>query len=153
MADGWSNNWEDYEVVSQTPLGKGKKAEVFRGRTPSYPKDVALKVIRKANLKKSEESFIFNDKGDSLGKIQVTESFPGKFHFKRTDWPNKNINFILDPGSYEIRLSGKQLGTVILKGSLKKLDDDRKYEFEVSEAWKLGKDEKRTSIPIEILNP
>lgn len=104
-------------------------------------------------IKEPEESFIFSEKGDSLGKIKIVESSAGEFVFIRTNWPNKNRNFILEPGTYEIRLSQKQTGTIILKGSIEALEKEQNYKFKISEAWELDKDEKRNPIPIDNLNP
>ena len=104
-------------------------------------------------IKDPQESFLFNKKGDSLGKIQMLESTPGKLQFKRTNWPNQNRNFTLETGAYEIRLSQEQSGTLILKGNVIRLEEDKKYEFKITEAWELDKGEKRNPIPIEDLNP
>jgi hypothetical protein len=104
-------------------------------------------------IKEPEESFIFSEKGDSLGKIKIIESSAGKFVFIRTNWPNKNRNFILEPGTYEIRLSKKETGTIILKGTVEALEKEQNYKFKISEAWELDKDEKRNPIPIDNLNP
>jgi len=104
-------------------------------------------------IKEPEESFIFSEKGDSLGKIKIIESSAGKFVFIRTNWPNKNRNFILEPGTYEIRLSKKETGTIILKGTVEALEKEQNYKFKISEAWELDKDEKRNPVPIENLNP
>ena len=104
-------------------------------------------------FKEPEESFIFSEKGDSLGKIKLVESSVGEFVFKRTNWPNKNRSFLLLPGIYEIRLSQKQTGTIILEGFVEALEKEKKYKFKISEAWELDKDEKRNPVPIENLNP
>jgi len=104
-------------------------------------------------IKEPEESFIFSEKGDSLGKIKIIESSAGKFVFIRTNWPNKNRNFILEPGTYEIRLSKKETGTIILKGTVEALEKEQNYKFKISEAWELDKDEKRNPVPIYNLNP
>ena len=104
-------------------------------------------------FKEPEESFIFSEKGDSLGKIKLVESSAGGLVFKRTNWPNKNRSFILEPGTYEIRLSKKETGTIILEGSVEASEEEQKYKFKISEAWELNKDEKRNPIPIENLNP
>jgi len=104
-------------------------------------------------IKEPEESFIFSEKGDSLGKIKIIESSAGKFVFIRTNWPNKNRNFILEPGTYEIRLSKKETGTIILKGTVEALEKEQNYKFKISEAWELDKDEKRNPVPIDNLNP
>ena len=104
-------------------------------------------------FKEPEESFIFSEKGDSLGKIKLVESSVGEFVFKRTNWPNKNRSFLLLPGIYEIRLSQKQTGTIILEGSVEALDKEQNYKFKISEAWELNKDEIRIPIPIENLKP
>ena len=104
-------------------------------------------------FKEPEESFIFSEKGDSLGKIKLIESSVGEFVFKRTNWPNKNRSFLLLPGIYEIRLSQKQTGTIILEGSVEALDKEQNYKFKISEAWELNKDEIRIPIPIENLKP
>tara|TARA_Y100000287_G_C14204939_1_gene347622 strand:+ start:153 stop:1424 length:1272 start_codon:yes stop_codon:yes gene_type:complete len=104
-------------------------------------------------FKEPEESFIFSEKGDSLGKIKIIESSAGEFVFIRTNWPNKNRNFILEPGTYEIRLSKKETGTIILEGSIEAPAEEQKYKFKISEAWELDKDEKRNPVPIENLNP
>ena len=104
-------------------------------------------------MKEPEESFIFSEKGDSLGKIKIIESLEGEFVFKRTNWPNKNRSFTLAPGTYEIRLSKNETGTIILEGSVEALEKEKKYKFKISEAWELDKDEKRNPVPIENLNP
>ena len=104
-------------------------------------------------IKEPEESFIFSEKGDSLGKIKIIESLEGEFVFKRTNWPNKNRSFTLVPGTYEIRLSKNETGTIILEGSVEALEKDKKYKFKISEAWELDKDEKRNPVPIQNLNP
>ena len=104
-------------------------------------------------IKGPQESFLFNEKGDSLGKIQVIESTPGTIQFKRTNWPNQNRNFTLENGAYEIRLSKEQSGTLILKGNVIRLEKGNKYEFNTTEAWELDKEEKRNPVPIEDLNP
>ena len=104
-------------------------------------------------IKEPEESFIFSEKGDSLGKIKIIESSVGEFVFKRTNWPNKNRSFILAPGTYEIRLSKKETGIIILEGSVEASAEEQKYKFKISEAWELNKDEKRNPVPIENLNP
>ena len=77
----------------------------------------------------------------------------GEFVFKRTNWPNKNRSFLLEPGIYEIRLSQKQTGTIILEGSVEALDKEQNYKFKISQAWELNKDEIRIPIPIENLKP
>ena len=82
-------------------------------------------------LKSPEESFLFNEKGDSLGKIKIIENFPGKFQFKRINWPNKNHSFNLLAGSYEIRLSQTKSGTLILKGEMVPLEDESKYGLSI----------------------
>ena len=104
-------------------------------------------------FKEPEESFIFSEKGDSLGKIKLVQSSVGEFVFKRTNWPNKNRSFLLEPGIYEIRLSQKQTGTIILEGSVEALDKEQNYKFKISQAWELNKDEIRIPIPIENLKP
>ena len=104
-------------------------------------------------IKEPEESFIFSEKGDSLGKIKIIESVEGEFVFKRTNWPNKNRSFTIAPGTYEIRLSKNETGTIILEGSVEALEKEKKYKFKISEAWELDKDEKRNPVPIENLNP
>ena len=104
-------------------------------------------------FKEPEESFIFSEKGDSLGKIKIIESLEGEFVFKRTNWPNKNRSFSLAPGTYEIRLSKKETGTIILEGTVEASAEEQKYKFKISEAWELDKDEKRNPVPIENLNP
>ena len=104
-------------------------------------------------FKEPEESFIFSEKGDSLGKIKLVESSVGEFVFKRTNWPNKNRSFTLVAGTYEIRLSKKETGTIILEGTVEASAEEQKYKFKISEAWELDKDEKRNPVPIENLNP
>ena len=104
-------------------------------------------------IKEPEESFIFSEKGDSLGKIKIIESSAGWLVFTRTNWPNKNRSFILAPGTYEIRLSKKETGIIILEGSVEASAEEQKYKFKISEAWALDKDEKRNPVPIENLNP
>ena len=104
-------------------------------------------------IKEPEESFIFSEKGDSLGKIKIIESSAGGLVFTRTNWPNKNRSFTLAPGTYEIRLSKKETGTIILEGTVEASAEEQKYKFKISEAWELDKDEKRNPVPIENLNP
>ena len=104
-------------------------------------------------FKEPEESFIFSEKGDSLGKIKIIESSTGGLVFIRTNWPNKNRSFTLAPGTYEIRLSKKETGIIILEGSVEASSEEQKYKFKISEAWALDKDEKRNPVPIENLNP
>ena len=104
-------------------------------------------------FKEPEESFIFSEKGDSLGKIKIIESSAGGLVFTRTNWPNKNRSFTLAPGTYEIRLSKKETGTIILEGTVEASAEEQKYKFKISEAWELDKDEKRNPVPIENLNP
>ena len=104
-------------------------------------------------IKEPDESFIFSEKGDSLGKIKIIESSAGGLVFTRTNWPNKNRSFILEPGTYEIRLSKKETGTIILEGSVEASAEEQKYKFKISEAWELNKDEIRIPIPIENLKP
>ena len=73
--------------------------------------------------------------------------------FKRTNWPNKNRSFSLAPGTYEIRLSKKETGTIILEGTVEASAEEQKYKFKISEAWELNKGEKRNPVPIENLIP
>ena len=54
---------------------------------------------------------------------------------------NKNRSFLLLPGIYEIRLSQKQTGTIILEGSVEASDKEQNYKFKISQAWELNKDE------------
>ena len=103
-------------------------------------------------LQNPEESFIFNEKGDSLGKIRLSENLDGSLLFQRANWPNKNRSFKLEPGDYEIRLSRKPEGTLILKGQVKGLEDNQ-YEFKATVAWQLDQGEKRISLPLEELSP
>ena len=99
-----------------------------------------------------EESFIFNEKRDSLGKIRILGSPNGKIIFERANWSNKNRNFALKPGVYEVRLSHQKSGILIVKGTVTLINKQDTYELSISEAWELDKDEKRNSIPIENLN-
>ena len=103
-------------------------------------------------LQKPEESFIFNENGDSLGKIRLSKNLDGILLFQRANWPNKNRSFKLEPGDYEIRLSRKPEGTLILKGQVKGLEDNQ-YEFKATVAWQLDQGEKRISLPLEELSP
>lgn len=103
-------------------------------------------------LQKPEESFIFNGKGDSLGKIRLSKTLNGSLLFQRANWPNKNRSFKLNHGDYEIRLSRKPEGTLILKGQVRALEDNQ-YEFKATEAWQLDSGERRISLPLEKLTP
>ena len=108
----------------------------------------------KSVLQAPETSFIFNEKGDSLGKILIHKSDSGnEIIFERTNWPNRNRNFKLLPGIYEIRLSKQNTGTLIVKGKLEPSPDSEKYLFIPSQAWELDSGEKRKSLPLESLNP
>lgn len=100
-----------------------------------------------------EESFIFNEKRDSLGKIRILGNTVGKIIFERANWSNKNRNFRLKSGIYEIRLSRKKSGTLIVKGNVSQANNEGTYELSISEAWELDNEEKRNSLPIEKLNP
>ena len=149
------------------PAPAGLQPEAISGEDSSKIKSKAetnfSKAIEKSTTESSnrwyslikgpQESFVFNEKGDSLGKIQILESTPGKIQFKRTNWPNQNRNFTLETGAYEIRLSQEQAGTLILKGNVIRLEEGNKYEFRITEAWELDKEEKRNPVPIEDLNP
>ena len=126
-------------------------AEVEQSAPSSIPQ---RKPDWKSVLQASETSFIFNEKGDSLGKIRIHESGTGtEIIFERTNWPNKNRNFKLLPGTYEIRLSKEKSGTLILKGTLEPSQDSEKYLFIPSQAWELNSEEKRESLPLDSLNP
>ena len=128
------------------PAPAGLQPEAISGEDSSKIKSKAetnfSKAIEKSTTESSnrwyslikgpQESFVFNEKGDSLGKIQILESTPGKIQFKRTNWPNQNRNFTLETGAYEIRLSQEQAGTLILKGNVIRLDEGNKYEFHIS---------------------
>ena len=101
-----------------------------------------------------DESFIFNEKRDSLGKIRILGRSPaGKITFERANWSNKNRNFALKAGIYEIRLSRQKSGTLIVKGNVSSVNNGGTYEMSISEAWELDNEEKRKFLPIEKLNP
>ena len=101
-----------------------------------------------------DESFIFNEKRDSLGKIRILGRSPaGKITFERANWSNKNRNFALKNGIYEIRLSRQKSGTLIVKGTVSSVNDGGTYEMSISEAWELDNEEKRKFLPMEKLNP
>ena len=108
----------------------------------------------KSVIQAPETSFIFNEKGDSLGKILIHESdSDNEIIFERTNWPNRNRNFKLLPGTYEIRLSEQKSGTLIVKGTLEPSPDSEKYLFIPSQAWELDSEEKRKPLPLDIFNP
>ena len=101
-----------------------------------------------------DESFIFNEKRDSLGKIRILGRSPaGKITFERANWSNKNRNFALKAGIYEIRLSRQKSGTLIVKGNVSSVNNGGTYEMSISEAWELDNEEKRKFLPMEKLNP
>ena len=101
-----------------------------------------------------ESSYIFNEDGDSLGKILLKdESSNEKVLFQRANWPNKNRSFKLEEGVYEIRLSKKIWGTLILRGKVEPLENGTEYQCSIDQAWKLVPEEKRISIPLNGLNP
>lgn len=128
-----------------------KMAEVEQSAASSIPQ---RKPDWKSLLQAPETSFIFNEKGDSLGKIRIHESDSGnEIIFERTNWPNRNRNFKLLPGTYEIRLSKQNTGTLILKGTIEPSPDSEKYLFIPSQAWELDSEEKRKSLPLDSLNP
>jgi hypothetical protein len=130
---------------------KGSIAEQDQSTASSIPQ---RKADWKSVLQAPETSFIFNEKGDSLGKILIHENGSGtEIIFERTNWPNKNRNFKLLPGTYEIRLSKEKSGTLILKGTLEPSQDSEKYLFIPSQAWELNSEEKRKSLPLDSLNP
>jgi hypothetical protein len=130
---------------------KGSIAEQDQSTASSIPQ---RKADWKSVLQAPETSFIFNEKGDSLGKILIHESGSGtEIIFERTNWLNKNRNFKLLPGTYEIRLSKQNTGTLILKGTLKPSPESEKYLFIPSLAWELDSEEKRKSLPLDSLNP
>ena len=105
-------------------------------------------------LQDPESSYIFNEDGDSLGKILLKdESSNKKVLFQRANWPNKNRSFKLKEGVYEIRLSKKIWGTLILRGKVEPLENGKDYQYSIDQAWKLGPEEKRISIPLKGLNP
>jgi hypothetical protein len=126
-------------------------AEVEQSAASSIPQ---RKPDWKSLLQAPETSFIFNEKGDSLGKILIYESDSvNEIIFERTNWPNRNRNFKLLPGTYEIRLSKQNTGTLIIKGTIEPLPDSEKYLFIPSLAWELDSEEKRKSLPLDSLNP
>ena len=102
--------------------------------------------------KNPEESFIFNEKGDSLGKVKILESAVDGMILERANWPNKNRKFELEPGSYQIRLTRKGTGTLIIGGRLEKLEENR-YRLINQEAWELNKEEQRKPLSMEQLVP
>ena len=105
-------------------------------------------------LQTPESSYIFNEDGDSLGKILLkNESSIEKFLFQRANWPNKNRSFKLKEGVYEIRLTKKTRGTLILRGKVEPLVNGNDYQYSIDQAWELGPEEKRISIPLKGLNP
>jgi hypothetical protein len=105
-------------------------------------------------LQTPESSYIFNEDGDSLGKILLkNESSIEKFLFQRANWPNKNRSFKLKEGVYEIRLTKKTRGTLILRGKVEPLVNGKDYQYSIDQAWELGPEEKRISIPLKGLNP
>ena len=105
-------------------------------------------------LQDPESSYIFNEDGDSLGKILLKdESSNEKVLFQRANWPNKTRSFKLKEGVYEIRLSKKIWGTLILRGKVEPLKNGKDYQYSIDQAWKLGPEEKRISIPLKGLNP
>lgn len=128
------------------PLAKTKvfKSSAADESTPEKP---WISVYQNPEL-----SFIFNEKGDSLGKIKVTKNSAESIFFKRANWTNRNRNFKLESGTYEIRLTQKLAGTLIINGALTVLDDEQ-YELKINDAWKLENDEKREFIPLEELIP
>ena len=105
-------------------------------------------------LQDPESSYIFNEDGDSLGKILLKgESSNEKVIFQRANWPNKNRSFKLKEGVYEIRLAKKIWGTLILRGTVEPLENGKDYQYSIDQAWELGPEEKRISIPLKGLNP
>jgi hypothetical protein len=126
-----------------------KMAEVEQSAASSIPQ---RKPGWKSLLQAPETSFIFNEKGDSLGKIRIYESDSGnEIIFERTNWPNRNRNFKLLPGTYEIRLSKQNTGTLIIKGTIEPSPDSEKYLFIPSQAWELDSEEKREISPFGLL--
>ncbi|HAD21828.1 MAG TPA: hypothetical protein DCF87_06915 [Opitutae bacterium] len=105
-------------------------------------------------LQAPESSYIFNEDGDSLGKILLKdESSNEKVIFQRANWPNKNRSFKLEEGVYEIRLAKKIWGTLILRGTVEPIENGKDYQYSIDQAWELGPEEKRISIPLKGLNP
>ena len=112
------------------------------------------KINWKLVLQSPEVSFIFNEKGDSLGKILLLAGSSGnEILFKRANWPNQNRSFKLTPGVYEIRLSNKSSETLIVKGTVSPLPSGENYQFRISQAWQLDPEEKRKSISLNKLLP
>ena len=152
LADAFSNPLDD----SSKALDSLKEAESKKNQLNSAANKIDNSVVSKNKwylvLQNPEESFIFNEKGDSLGKIRLSENLDGSLLFQRANWPNKNRSFKLEPGDYEIRLSRKPEGTLILKGQVKGLEDNQ-YEFKAIVAWQLDQGEKRISLPLEELSP
>ena len=125
LADAFSNPLDD----SSKALDSLKEAESKKNQLNSAANKIDNSVVSKNKwylvLQNPEESFIFNEKGDSLGKIRLSENLDGSLLFQRANWPNKNRSFKLEPGDYEIRLSRKPEGTLIRKRQVKGLEDNQ----------------------------
>ena len=108
-------------------------------------------------MQKPKLSFLLNLDGDSLGRIKVLENTNDKLIIERADWPNRKRSFALTKGEYELRIEDSDSQTFIVRGHLQQISQGTKesegganqqYEFKAKLAWKLEKNETRTSIPL-----
>lgn len=164
LADAFSSPSFPKDSVANPPTnrsvpipeeGSGKEMTNDEKSFSSTALSIAQRKINwKSVLQSPEVSFIFNEKGDSLGKIlSLAGSSGNEIRFKRANWPNQNRSFKLTPGVYEIRLSNKSSETLIVKGTVSTLPSGENYQFRISQAWQLDPEEKRKSIPLNELLP
>jgi len=108
-------------------------------------------------MQKPKLSFLLDLDGDSLGRIKVLENTNDKLIIERADWPNRKRSFALTKGEYELRIEDSDSQTFIVRGHLQQVSQGTKgsearanqqYEFKAKLAWKLEKNETRTSIPL-----
>ncbi len=121
-------------------------------------------------VKKPSSSFLFNQDGQALGEVAITQSEGKTSVIRRMGEIRQGKRFLLTPGPFELRMTDQLGSVVILSGELKRRSEfkdldskdaesssngsrDGDYEFVAKEAWWLDQNEVRQALPVNELAP
>ena len=121
-------------------------------------------------VRKPSSSFLFNQNGQALGEVAITQSEGKTSVIRRMGEIRQGKRFLLTPGQFELRMTDQLGSVVILSGELKRRAEfkdidskeaesssngsrDGDYEFVAKEAWWLDQNEVRQALPVNELAP
>ena len=144
------------------------------GKSPSLNSRLSPKRSKPSSwtdlVRKPSSSFLFNQNGQALGEVAITQSEGKTSVIRRMGEIRQGKRFLLTPGQFELRMTDQLGSVVILSGELKRRAEfkdidskeaesssngsrDGDYEFVAKEAWWLDQNEVRQALPVNELAP